>query len=205
LADGGVCVACNDERAASAIRQIRLGEYLQRVIGPFGVTRYRLDNFSVTAGNMEAFKACEDFDHRTDNLFMYGACGTGKTHLAGTILKRACALGLNVKWVNPMYLTRLIKSRWVSDEEAILEDLVLQDVLVVDDLGTGSDLNTTLRAIYEITDKRKAQNRNGLVITSNLSLDLLAQAYRDDRISSRISGLCKMIPLIGDDQRNRGE
>lgn len=160
-------------------------------------------NFETDSRNAYAHEKFSQFRHTDDNLFLYGPCGTGKTHLAGALLKKACAENLTVKWCNPMYITRLIKSRWPSEEEGIIDDLVNQDVLIIDDLGTGSDLMATLRLIYEITDKRRNQKRNGLVITSNLSVEQLAQAYKDDRIASRIAGMCKVIEIGGDDRRIR--
>jgi len=175
--------------------------YLRKVIGQFGIERYSFSSFIKDSENEYAYSKFLSFDAATDNLFLYGDCGTGKTHLAGALLKDACAKNLRVKWCNPMYITRLIKSRYPSEEEGIVDDLVMQDVLVIDDLGVGADLMPTLRLIYELTDKRKARGINGLVITSNLSMEQLRSAYKDDRISSRIAGLCSVIEIRGKDRR----
>lgn len=191
-----LCVACLDAEQASNLRQRQLGEYLQKTIGPWGVAKYSFDSFKVHAGNMEAFKACDDFNATLHNLFLWGDCGTGKTHLAGAVFKRVCASGLRVRWTNPLYLGRLLKSRWPSEEDGIIEDLVTADSIFIDDVGIGRDLNQTLQLIYELTDRRRAQGRNGMVITSNESLEALAAKYKDDRIISRISGLCRVIPMI---------
>lgn len=201
LLDEGICIGCVDQRGKQEAHQKRLGDYLLKVIGAYGIERYSFLKFETDSDNAYAFSAFKTFDHTKDNLFIFGGCGTGKTHLAGALLKDCCAKGLQVKFVNPIYVTRLLKSRFPSEEDGIIEGLVSQDVLIVDDLGIGSDLAMTLRAIYEITDRRRAQNRNGLVITSNLSLDDLAAAYRDDRIASRIAGMCKLIEIKGPDRR----
>lgn len=197
----GICIACVDKKGSDERHQIELGAYLRKVIGQYGIENYGFHNFETDEGNGFAFSKFKRFDHKTDNLFVYGDCGTGKTHLAGALLKDVCSKNLRVKWCNPMYITRLIKSRYPSEEEAIVDDLVNQDVLIIDDLGVGSDLMPTLRLIYELTDKRRAKKLNGLVITSNLSIEQLAQAYKDDRITSRIAGLCSVFKIEGKDRR----
>lgn len=116
-------------------------------------------------------------------------------------MKECCAKNLTVKWLNPIYITRLIKSHFPSEEEGIIDSFINHDVLIIDDLGTGHDLMTTLRLIYEVTDKRRARKLNGLVITSNLSLEQLRGAYKDDRITSRIAGLCTVLEIRGKDRR----
>ena len=196
-----LCPACFDAEQAAEQKQRQLGEYLQKTIGPWGVAKYSFDSFNVNAGNMEAYQACTEFNPAFHNLFLWGECGTGKTHLAGAVMKAMCAAGRRVKWVNPLYLGRLLKSRWPSEEEGIIDELVNADVVFMDDLGVGREMNQALQIIYELTDKRRAQERNGLVITSNENLEVLAKNYKDDRIISRIAGLCRVIPLSGIDGR----
>src|SRR5688572_5389380 len=135
LTEEGICITCVDQRVADANRQVKLGEYLKKTIGPYGLEHYSFDRFQVTDKNKMAFQRCRDFNPTTDNLFIFGPCGTGKTHLAGAILKQTCAQNLTVKWANPMYVSRAIRSRFPSEEEAFVEDLLAHQVLIVDDLG----------------------------------------------------------------------
>lgn len=201
LAESGRCVACVDKQAAADLSQQVLGGYLRKTIGPYGIERYGFETFEVSSANRIAFEASQRFDPLTDNLFIYGPCGVGKTHLAGAILKGAAAKNFQCRWIHPLYLGRLLKSRFPSEEELILEDLLSAGCLIFDDLGLGRELDQTLRIIYEITDRREAQKRNGLVITSNEPLEILAKKYKDDRIISRISGLCRVVAISGPDRR----
>jgi len=202
LTEDAICIACVDKRHADAKRQMELGAYLLKTIGKYGVERYSFQTFEVTMENEYAFRRCKEFNPETQNLFLFGPCGTGKTHLAGALFKAMCAANLPVRWTNPIYLSRAMRSRWAEDEEQFVEWLVSHKVLIIDDLGVGKDTNQALALLYEVIDRRRHKGLNGLIITSNPSLDELAQSYKDDRIASRISGMCEVIQMNGKDRRS---
>lgn len=201
LHPSGVCITCVDEALAKERKQAELGVYLRKTIGVYGIERYSFENFIKDDGNEDAFNAMRDFDPLRENIFLHGSSGVGKTHLAGACLKRACGNNASVAWLQPLYVGRVLRSIFPSAEEEIIESWVSKDVCIVDDLGVGRDLDVTLRMIYELLDKRRARKRNGLIIASNHSLDTLAKAYKDDRIVSRIAGMCRIIQIQGADRR----
>lgn len=203
LAPSGVCIGCEDKKTAEDARQEELGKYLRVTIGPYGIEKYGFDNYDVDAGNIVAWQALRDFNHLTDNIFLYGSTGTGKTHLSGAAFKVACGKNLTVAWLQPLYVGRTLRAKFPEQEEAIINEWVGKDVVIIDDLGVGRDLDVTLRMIYELLDKRKARKRNGLIISSNENLDKLSKAFKDARIMSRITGLCAVINVIGSDGRMR--
>ena len=55
--------------------------------------------------------------------------------------------------------------------------------------------------LYEILDLRASNYKNGLILTSNLSLEEFAAKVGDDRLPSRIAGLCKVIKIESKDYR----
>jgi DNA replication protein DnaC len=198
---GGECIACVEARAAEEVLQRKLGDYLRLSIGHYGIENYRFDNFRVSPMNDRAFEAFKTFDWKRNNLFVYGPCGTGKTHLAGATFKRLCGQSLTVKWATPFYINRIFRKLEGNQEESQLQQFGHYDGLVIDDLGVGRETDFTLRIIYEILAERIKNERNGLIITSNLALDKLAKHFGDDRLTSRIAGLCNVIYVNGPDSR----
>lgn len=201
----GICVDCVDAREAGVKREQTNGELLLKSIGPYGVEKYSFQTFKKSPDNMMAFKIAEDFNPAKDNLYLWGPCGTGKTHLAGAVFKAAAGANCWIKWTNPIYLARGVRVRWANEEEMFVSDVAKVDVLVIDDLGVGRDVGAILQAVYEIVELRRNAKKNGLIITSNHSVQELSKKYGDDRFSSRISELCHVIELGGDDYRLRFE
>ena len=201
LYDETQCYDCWKTTDAETKNQLRLGDYLRRTIGPYGIERYTFSGFEVTSDNKLAFENAFKFDPDNDNLFLVGPCGTGKTHLAGAILKKCAAENKDIVWATSMWINRLFRMRTRDEEDGLLSWLGRAELLVVDDIGVGKDTEFTLRIMHEIIGRRIADLRHGLVMTSNLQLDDMAKKFGDDRLTSRISGHCRIYELGGDDRR----
>ena len=99
---------------------------------------------------------------------------------------------------------RLFRGREADEEFALLKLFDGYRCLVIDDLGVGRSTEFSNQIIYEIIERRANAMRNGLIITSNLSLDEFAQKSGDDRLPSRIMGLCRRIKITSEKDM-RGE
>lgn len=99
---------------------------------------------------------------------------------------------------------RMIRGMKGAEEAAFIESLASKKILVIDDLGVGRGTEFTLSVLYEIIEERTHRGLNGLVITSNLTLDQIAQKFGDDRLTSRISGMCRVLKIDLPDWRNSG-
>ncbi|MFZ5645124.1 MAG: ATP-binding protein [Bacillota bacterium] len=155
---------------------------------------------------MRALEACKAFirDYLNGNnpmgLYIHGQVGSGKTHLACGIANELIKMGVEVLFVVvPDYLDE-IKYSWdegsSSREKEILDRAREVSVLVMDDLGAHSYSDWTKNKIYTILNHR-INNNLPTIITSNLEY-LEIGSYLDNRISSRITELCRPVLILVD-------
>jgi DNA replication protein DnaC len=108
---------------------------------------------------------------------------------------------LSVTIVRAFQLTRKVRMREPEQEQAGIDSFARAQVLVVDDLGIGPDTAFSRQILQEILDARDFNDRTGLVVTSQYSLDALADKLFTDSISSRLAGMCQVIKVSGVDGR----
>lgn len=162
---------------------------------------FTLETFKSTPGSLSALQEARTFDPKASNLYLWGPCGTGKTHLAGGIAAKWHYEGARVEFWKPPALMRSLRVKDPNDQEERIERLARAAVFVLDDLGVGMATEFYNQVLYEIIDKRDMNRRNGMVITSNLSLAALSEKLQDDRLASRIAGMCKVVKIDGKDWR----
>jgi DNA replication protein DnaC len=63
------------------------------------------------------------------------------------------------------------------------------DLLILDDLGVDKPSDWVLNVLYNIINYRY-ENLKKTIITSNFSLDEIAEAFNDNRITRRIERMC---------------
>jgi len=160
--------------------------------------------------------------------YITGPRGTGKTHLAvALIVEHALRTEYKVdppshynggfagicSFEYPMFIpiTELLleirdtfrKSGGEGDSEKDIVDRYSScPLLVLDDLGVEKQTDWSMQTLYTLIDRRYREEMR-TIITSNLSLDQLSERV-DDRISSRIAGMCKIQTLKGKDRRIGG-
>ena len=91
------------------------------------------------------------------------------------------------------------KEKSETDEQDIINKYSEIDLLVLDDLGIEKTSEWSIQTLYTIIDRRYRDMKR-TIITSNLNLKEIADKL-DDRISSRIAGMCDCITLKGADRR----
>lgn len=145
--------------------------------------------------NKAAIEKCAAYPGR--NLYLWGRVGTGKTHLATALVRR-----LEGRVVKPQQIYRSCRGLISSTEEqAVINGYINTPYLVIDDLGVEKNTTFSLSTLYEIIDGRDLAYQAGLIVTSNLSLGELAERIGDDRLTSRLAGLCQVVELSGRDRR----
>ena len=158
------------------------------------------------ATDSQAVKAC--FSYANDfpalskaglGLILYGACGTGKTHLAACICNAVIDQGKRALMANAQML---------SDEGAkkfggltpMLEELGSEyQLIVIDDYGREN--NWSKSTLFECVDYFYA-NRISLIVTTNMSGEHLARPTKQEAaLIERLKERCNRVQVIGRNRR----
>jgi DNA replication protein DnaC len=144
----------------------------------------------------------EGFDRESQNLYLCGATGLGKTHLSLAIAGEVIKKGYRVLYNSAQNIfNELQKERFgKGDADGRFEPMVLEcDLLVIDDLGAEFSTQFTNAALYNIINTRI---NSGLptIISTNLNMKGLEERYTR-RVSSRLIGEYAVINFIGEDVR----
>lgn len=83
----------------------------------------------------------------------------------------------------------------------IIERLARVPLLILDDVGAEKTSDFVLQSAYLLFNKRE-QNEMPTYGTSNLSVEEIGKKL-DERIASRIRGMCHVVQVGGEDQRGR--
>lgn len=162
---------------------------------------YTWDRYEVDLENGPAFQSMKAFNPKLSNVFLHGPCGVGKTHLACAAVREVVWSGGTAVAMKPSRLTRYLRVKESDVQEARLRELASVDVLLIDELGIGSETAFARQCLQEIMDMRKDNYRNGLIVTSNYSLDEYASKLGEDPIPSRLAELCQVVKVAGADRR----
>ena len=145
----------------------------------------------------------DNFAVQHPNLFLYGNVGVGKTFLSNCIAKELIDKGFSVIYYSaPSFFNTLAQN--VFDKKDInaqnmYEHIYDCDLLIIDDLGT-EYTNSFIASQFFTCINERLLNKKSTVISTNLSLDSLADLYTE-RSFSRITSNYIMLKLIGDDIR----
>ena len=202
------CASYQRQRAPSADRLgDELGSLAGKTFESFDIARPMRDTawqgVPFSAGTQRGFlgdahRRCEAWaDDPSGWLFIHGAFGAGKSHLAAAIANEQQQAGAVVRFVtvNKLLdtLTAALRDR---TSDALIADLIACDMLILDELAgahlaeCASDwrFGRIERLINERLDKPT-------VITSNLAPDDLAQPHdlRAERLADRIAGVSQIV------------
>ena len=149
----------------------------------------------------DALRICRNFvtSFGTDfqNLFLYGDVGVGKTFLSNCIAKELMDKEYSVLYFSASkFFSSLAKH---VDAQNMFELIYNCDCLIIDDLGTEYTNNFIASQFFTCINERLLNSRS-TIISTNLSLDTLADLYTE-RSFSRITSNYIMLKLIGDDIR----
>jgi DNA replication protein DnaC len=179
------CQAENNAKAAAeaAHRRARFIDCWLMASGTRGrFQRASFENFNATTKDQrDALKACRDFADRvcageTGTLFLIGPPGTGKTHLACSIVRAVIErTAERAVFTTVVDLVRSIRATWGSrdrenSESSVIAGFVEPLLLVLDDIGANLGSEAEQRHLLDVIDGRYVAERP-IVVTSNLTAD----------------------------------
>jgi DNA replication protein DnaC len=198
------CTAALEAKRQEERRVLGLRKELIEVLG--GQKPYReftFERYQMTPENRLAYERSKDFNPASENLYLWGPCGVGKTHLAYAAARRCFEETLSAVIVWAPHLSRQVRMKDPEQEQAAMDRLTGAEALILDDLGAGSDTPFNRQLLQELLDARDFHDRGGLIVTSKYSLDALAEKLNEDTIPSRLAGMCRIIQITGQDHRPR--
>lgn len=152
-------------------------------------------------GNQVAYERSKNFNPAAENLYLWGPCGVGKTHLVWATARRCFEETLSVAILAAYQLSRKIRMKDPQDEQAAIDEFARAEVLVLDEMGSGPYTAFSRQVLQEILDGRDFNDRAGLLVTSKYSLSTLAENLNDDTLPSRLAGMCQVVEVKGSDRR----
>mgnify|MGYP001952081485 CR=1 FL=1 len=167
------------------------------------------ETFRVTPDNEKAFQAARFYAdelslNTTKGLMFIGNPGTGKTHLAVAILKKALSKGISCAFVLVPKLLEEIRRSYSSNDESRSENItrtVTKRLVVLDDIGAERTTDWVQEQLYLIINDRY-ENMQPTIVTSNCNIQELEKRIGLKTVD-RLSEMCQVVPLVGKSWRRR--
>lgn len=148
---------------------------------------------------------CYNFHESNMNLLFYGGTGLGKTFMCNCIAKALIDKGISVLYQTAFSLFETVEAhkfnaQTESEENKLSYGMIFDcDLLIIDDLGTELNNSFTNSELFNIINERLITEKK-TIISTNLSLEKLAQTY-SDRIMSRVFNNFALLKFYGKDLR----
>jgi len=171
----------------------------------------RQERAKTMAQNFAADYPLIEEDFPEGGLLFSGTSGTGKTHLAVSVVKALLKKGIRCLYVDFHDLLAEIRSTYdelsQTSELQILRPVLTSEVLVLDDLGSQRMTEWMQDTVFHIVNLRYQQKKM-LLTTTNLAIEPTKASTQESlrerlgyKVVSRLYEMCTFIELDGPDYR----
>lgn len=203
------CMSCNKRFEAVQKKEIETAEEKSKIEKTLKMARVSksflnrtFDRFNTTSLNSGAKAFAETYVPIDFGIVFVGSCGVGKTHLASAIANKH-AKNISFLFVSCPELLHQIRLSYNSNSKVdLLEYAKKIPLLLLDDIGAEKPTEWVRETLYLLIDHR-SEEQLPTIFTTNCTMNELADKL-GDRIASRITGMCKIIKMNGDDYRLKG-
>jgi DNA replication protein DnaC len=181
-------------------------EKLARAGVPRRYQSCRFENFDTPPALRKKIESLRTLAERklTRGIFIFGQVGSGKTHVAVSLLAEQLMHGADGSFVRSMDFASRCRNAFRPENETtpdlIIGELLSSDVLVFDDLGADKDSDFLRQSLLNLFDRAYCDEKP-VIVTSNLRIEQINEI--EPRLASRIAEMCLPVEITGHDFRIR--